>query len=390
MPGREPVTQGAHQRSGLRPGSGHQQLDHCAGEAGPGQGQGQKPQRTPGAASPAGQHTGREEQRDQHQRGAQVDDDLHDRRHPWFTVLDQEPRNGVVEADQLVAGHHVLGDGAERGAEQGEDGQLGGEDQSQRGRRIEAAGEEVQLAGVAALQAHDRRRGGEATQRRERPIRMVGAPAGGHRESGEQHNSDAQQQAGPAGETLDPLIGVSGQKSEVDEPGRPGQRAEGVEGKEGAVGHAAGPGDERHQRAEHPDEAAQEHRRATAPAHVLLGAFPPRLLDAPAQPATAQRIAETPAQLVAGGVPDDRAEYAAGHHQREAGPAGECQDPAEQHRGLARDDQPDERRGLKPGEHPDQDVAPGSGQVQQPLDQPVHLPPPRFTGRLIRVGPGHW
>jgi hypothetical protein len=45
-----------------------------------------------------------------------------------------------------------------------------------------------------------------------------GDPAGGQGEGREQHDTDAQQQPGTAGHPLDPLVGVTGQKSEVDEP----------------------------------------------------------------------------------------------------------------------------------------------------------------------------
>jgi len=210
--------------------------------------------------------------------------------------------------------------------------------------------------------------------------RVVDHPAGGQRDGGEQDDAGGEEQTGGAGEAFHPLVGVPGEEPEGDETGRPDHRAERVVGQEPAVGHVARAGDEGHHRAQQSDEPTEEDRASAAATHVLLGAVPALVADAAGEAAAAQRTAEAPAELVADRVPDDCTDRGAGHHRRQAGSAGERQHPPEQHRGLAGDDQPDERGGFHPGEHSDDDMGPGAGKPEHAVEQGTHPETPmRFA-----------
>jgi hypothetical protein len=144
-----------------------------------------------------------------------------------------------------------LEDGPEgpAGPDQGE--HADGQRQAKRPTRPQPLGQEHQLPLVAswshATQAVQVSLGEGADA-----VGLAGDPAGAQHHRGDEDQYGDQEQAGPASDLFDPLVGAAGQIPGKHEPGRPDDPAGRIPWQEGAVGHAGHAGKRRHQRPQDP------------------------------------------------------------------------------------------------------------------------------------------
>ena len=171
------------------------------------------------------------------------------------------------------------------------------------------------------------------------------------------HRREREQAARDVGRQL--VERVPEDVAERGEGRRPGAGAEHVVGQEPAQRHPARAGDERRQRADEADEAADQDRRAAALLEEALDLREPVLGDLqPLAVAQQPRPPEPAPQRVGRQVTGDRARPhdADQDEQRDLALAGHH--AADDHRRLARRDEADERAGLEEGEHADDQVGP--------------------------------
>ena len=143
-----------------------------------------------------------------------------------------------------------------------------------------------------------------------------------------------------------------------------------VVGNEAPERHARGAGDERRERADEPDEAADEDRRAAVAVEEALDLLQPGLGDLDPRAVADEELAAQPAA-------EHVARHVAGHRR---GPHDRQQrddvdlplsgdDAAEQDRGLPRRDEADEGAGLEEGHHADEHVGVRAERLADVLDR---------------------
>ena len=177
---------------------------------------------------------------------------------------------------------------------------------------------------------------------------------------------------------LDRAVARTGDVACDDDGRDPDQGAADVPQQEAPVRHPPRAGQARHQRAQHPDPAAEQHRRTTAPLEQRLGPRPARGPDQPPDAAASQRRPEVPADRVAHAVADHRRGQRHDEQHRQAHPTGARQDTPEQECRLAGQHQPDQRRRLAAHEQRHERVGRHARQVQDGVDGA--LTPPVTTG----------
>ncbi len=371
----------ADRLGGRRPRPVGEVLDGLRQHPGAQVGAGQQPQRPPGAPAPPPDEPDRKDQADEHGGVAEVGEATHDRGEPGLPVGDEEALHRPIEQRALVAGDDVLEHCPERpaGPDQGE--HADGQRQAERAAGAQPAGQEGELALIAAPQPPDPWALELPVDQSAEAVGVAGDEAGGQHDPAHDHNDDEEQQAGPAGDALDLPVGAACQVTEEYEPGGPDEPTGGVPGQEGAVGHAGHAGKRGHQRAQHADETAQEHRPAALGAQVGLAPGPAVLADPAAQSAVLERLAEPAADLVADRIADHRARRPGRHHHGEVHASLEGEEAAEQHGGLPGDEQADEGGRLGGGEQPEDDVGPRAGQASSGVQQPTH----RRVSRTVRI-----
>jgi hypothetical protein len=140
---------------------------------------------------------------DEHGGIAEVGDDPHERGEPGLAVSDEEPLDWGVDQGELIVGDHVLEQGAERPAGRDEHDDVRGQGQAQRAAWLQPAGEEGELALVAAAEPPHPGTVELAVGERANAVGVVGDPTGSQHDSGYDHGDEEQDQAGAPGGPLD-------------------------------------------------------------------------------------------------------------------------------------------------------------------------------------------